>query len=196
MFLFYTETASLISILMLYYGVTFAKLPGIINLLFGIISLAMRQTNIIWANYTVLVILIGETSTKSKNSADIFIDCKEFFIETLRKLPEVLKNHWWLVILDLLFIGFLRWNNYSIVLGHHDHHSFSIHLMQLCYLSLFMILFPMLHSLSDMIFQFSSIFTSVANTCLYLCLTGICFFLTRSFTVLHPFLDADNRHYA
>ena len=66
MFLFYTETASLTSILMLYYGVTCAKSPGIINLLFGIISLAMRQTNIIWANYTVLVILISETSSKSK----------------------------------------------------------------------------------------------------------------------------------
>ena len=67
MFLFYTETASLTSILMLYYGVTCAKVPGIINLIFGIISLAMRQTNIIWANYTVFVILISETSSKSKN---------------------------------------------------------------------------------------------------------------------------------
>ena len=63
MFLFYTESASLTSILMLYYG---AKAPGIVNLLFGIISLVMRQTNIIWANYTVVVILISQTSSKSK----------------------------------------------------------------------------------------------------------------------------------
>lgn len=98
--------------------------------------------------------------------------------------------------MDLLFIGFLRWNNYSIVLGHHDNHSFSLHLMQLCYLSLFMILFPLLHSLPDMLRQLRSLFTSLPNLCLYMCLTGICFFLTRSFTVLHPFLDADNRHYA
>ena len=66
MFLFYTESASLTSILMLYYGVTCAKAPGIVNLLFGIISLVMRQTNIIWANYTVVVILISQTSSKSK----------------------------------------------------------------------------------------------------------------------------------
>ena len=66
MFLFYTETASLTSILMLYYGITCAKVPGIINLLFGIISLGMRQTNIIWANYHVLVILMSEKSSKSK----------------------------------------------------------------------------------------------------------------------------------
>lgn len=70
MFLYYTETASLTSILMLYYSVTCAKAPGIINLLFGIISLVMRQTNIIWANYTVVVILISDTSSKSKNTAD------------------------------------------------------------------------------------------------------------------------------
>lgn len=62
MFLFYTETASLTTILLLYYRVVHCEtngcIAGMINLAIGISGLMMRQTNIIWANYFVILSLI------------------------------------------------------------------------------------------------------------------------------------------
>ena len=58
MFLFYTETASLTTLLLLYYRVVSLRKRGIIEYIIGVCSLMMRQTNIIWANYMVIVVLI------------------------------------------------------------------------------------------------------------------------------------------
>jgi len=109
-FLFYTETASLTTILFLYYRVMTLDTSGILNLAIGAYSLLMRQTNIIWINFIVaLSILKG--------------DCKVTGVlllisKVIRELPQIIKKFWWAVLLDLSFIAFLVINKGSIVLGH------------------------------------------------------------------------------
>ncbi len=62
MFLFYTETASLTSVLLLYYRVVTKQGSGsgIVNLGIGLASLLMRQTNIIWINFIVVLSLLKQ----------------------------------------------------------------------------------------------------------------------------------------
>lgn len=109
-FLFYTETASLTTILFLYYRVMTLDTSGILNLAIGSYSLLMRQTNIIWINFIVaLSILKG--------------DCKVtgvllLIAKVIRELPQIIKRFWWAVLLDLSFVAFLVINKGSIVLGH------------------------------------------------------------------------------
>lgn len=41
------------------------------------------------------------------------------------------------VFILVAFIGFFIWNDFSVVLGDKEHHSISLHLMQICYFSVF-----------------------------------------------------------
>ena len=121
MFLYYTETASLTTLLMLYYRVVTLKKSGVLEYILGLCSLMIRQTNIIWANYFVIVVLIQSTKTnKSKTNSfnNKFIAFIDFIVTTIKSLPHIIIKHLWLVCLDLSFIGFLVWNKGSIVLGH------------------------------------------------------------------------------
>jgi DIE2/ALG10 family len=67
MFLFYTETSSLTTLLILYYRVVVLEKRGISEFMIGIISLLMRQTNIIWANYMTIIVLIKESPKNQGN---------------------------------------------------------------------------------------------------------------------------------
>lgn len=75
LFLFYTETASLATILILYYMVVCKKdgsfLSNVLILVIGIYSLLMRQTNIIYANYVVLLVILRENPHISSKIAII-----------------------------------------------------------------------------------------------------------------------------
>lgn len=41
------------------------------------------------------------------------------------------------VFILVAFIGFFIWNDFSVVLGDKEHHSICLHLMQICYFSVF-----------------------------------------------------------
>ena len=70
MFLYYTETASLSSVLMMYYLVNVSKSRsfGLLELLTGLMALLMRQTNIVWINYVVMVKVIKDKKIQSKTN--------------------------------------------------------------------------------------------------------------------------------
>jgi hypothetical protein len=109
MFLFYTETASLTSLLILYYRIVCLRDKSALNLLLGILSLLMRQTNIIWINYFAVITLVREAKECALTA---------LIVNKLMKLPSIAFEYLWLVALDALFVGFVYWNNGSIVLGH------------------------------------------------------------------------------
>lgn len=80
-FLFYTETASLTTVLLLYYSVLKLQSPGFVNLTIGAYSLLMRQTNIIWINFIVaLSILRADPKVTS---------ILQLMIRVIRGLPEI-----------------------------------------------------------------------------------------------------------
>ncbi len=138
MFVFYTETLAMTSVLILYYRTITIKhtfIGSLLNLALGLLALSVRQTNIMWLNYLALVHVIKRE--KFKGVWELLRYC-------VRNILTLIIYYWWIVVLDIMFIVFLYWNNWSIVLGHQEHHSMSLHLSQICYLMLFTALFPII----------------------------------------------------
>lgn len=122
MFVYYTETASLTSLLILYYRmVCIQNSNSLLNIIFAFVSLLMRQTNVIWINYFAIIALIQqEKQAISKHIVYLILilDILSFVLKQLTSLHKLIWSHFWLVLVDLSFVAFVILNNGSIVLGH------------------------------------------------------------------------------
>ena len=152
----------------------------------------MRQTNIIWINFIVaLSILRGEPKVTGM---------LHLLLKVIRELPRIIVNYWWALVLDLAFVAFLVINKGSIVLGHQEHHSFSLNLSQMCYLALFLSMFPVgAFSIRDVLASAKTVLdnynTRRRYSWLFILLCGLNVLVTQFYSIRHPFLDSDNRHY-
>ena len=111
----------------------------------------------------------------------------------------------YLVLLHSFHVFFVK-NGYSLVLGDREHQSMSLHLMQLCYFSVFFCLV----FVDDIVFKWYRYIRNPEKInktlilsylfCLFVsCLFLFClFFIYRfvyKFTFIHPFILSDNRHF-
>lgn len=141
--------------------------------LFFSISLWFRQTNIIWAGF------VG-------------------FVKLWKVSPYDVRGLWkyWNItvpftLVAVQFVAYLVWNNGAITLGDQDNHTVSLHFAQILYFFLFTAAFsiPLLE-----IKWIRWYLKRLASLRVLLEMVTIAV-IVQFFTIEHPFILADNRHY-
>jgi hypothetical protein len=102
-------------------------------------------------------------------------------------------------VLDVLFIGFFIYNDFSIVLGDKEHHPLVVHYAQIGYLLMaLMILLPI--PIHNKLFAFGKVVvqigTEIRYTLMYLALTGLSALGVVYGTYSHKYIQASNGHYS
>ncbi|CAG9537247.1 unnamed protein product [Cercopithifilaria johnstoni] len=176
-FLYYTDLLSLTTLLW-----AAALQPSILSSSVFAISICTRQTNIVWAAVYGLTHLFILSKKQNKGTLSIVVVIKS------------LLHLWSLLLLPVGFIIFFILNDNNIVLGDRLAHQPVAHFMQISYFLIF--------------FCFSSapllVFSSKTYRCigyiirkpfklLISCLLFTC--CVYFFTLQHPYLLADNRHF-
>lgn len=141
--LFYTDVPSVIAIL----GAYVAMMNGRhwVASLAGLSSLLFRQTNVIWCAFIASQALLNELRRAEKQRM-VQQRHRRSDLETLPGLVRSLSKYGFMRVLKLVapylpipiaFGLYLVWNNGSIVLGHQQYHSASMHGAQLLYFLVF-----------------------------------------------------------
>ncbi|CAF3732036.1 unnamed protein product [Rotaria magnacalcarata] len=150
-FLYYTDVGSLffamVSLTTHVYHYRF------LSSMFSIIALTFRQTNIIIVAYEIGLTIIEEFRSKNKQSHILHvytsrssdtIEIKEYFIVLwkygrleIKLILNLIQSIIWTCRYNLcviiLFVLFFIKNNYSMTLGHQEHHQIVLHLAQMHY---------------------------------------------------------------
>ncbi|KAI8601738.1 glucosyltransferase [Dissophora ornata] len=203
-FMYYTDGGSAAFVLLSWLAAK--KKYHLLAALVCAVAVTFRQTNIIWALFILGTALLDLASTSDRRKFDpkaVFlhsplqlINALDGFVRMLfAKLPNVLAMA--LPYLGLLagFAAFVKWNG-GIVLGDRSNHVPVLHVVQLFYfvaftagLSIFAILgtVPFARLLRIPSTSRSWIATLAVASVMVVCV--------QRFTIVHPFLLADNRHY-
>lgn len=156
----------------------------------GGLSCLFRQTNIIWVGFILIITLERRAAiTKQFNNYN-FNNYIKLFIYSMEHLTDIVVPY---SINFILFIIYLIWNK-SITLGDKSNHSFSLHLVQFCYMTLFIsfLSVPLWLSRNFILLYKLRFLTRPIRTIFEIFAIML---IIRYFTVVHPFLLADNRHY-
>lgn len=159
----------------------------------GLISLTFRQTNIAWCIFLLAIIIDDKIKDadlyKYQHGHGDFLT----FMKTAVKSVSIVVPY---AIVGGLFLCFVYVNG-GVPLGDKDNHILVPHLAQLCYCATFITLFtvPIWFSfdifndyVTDNLFSSQALFFNAAwIPTLYV--------IVQNFTIIHPFLLADNRHY-
>ncbi|KAF4377550.1 dol-P-Glc:Glc(2)Man(9)GlcNAc(2)-PP-Dol alpha-1,2-glucosyltransferase isoform X2 [Cannabis sativa] len=101
------------------------------------------------------------------------------------------------IILLVAFVAFVRWNG-SVVLGAKEAHAVSLHFAQILYFGIFsaLVLAPLYFSFEETINFFQSFWKNRPHSFFQAILALIAGFISvHFFSIAHPYLLADNRHY-
>lgn len=162
----------------------------IISSIISGLSLFFRQTNIVW-NFFILVIVIERRAIIHKNFTNLFLNnCIKFFLQFFEDFVKISLPY---LVNGLVFLIFLIYNR-GITLGDKDNHKVGLHIMQFFYCLTMITVFTLPLWISD---QFIiSYYRRCKRMPILLIVEYIgIFIIIRFFTVVHPFLLADNRHY-
>lgn len=212
-FLYYTDVGSTFMVLLMYClhldrRDWFAAFIGVLSVLF-------RQTNIIWVAFVAVQSLgpyflhtIHTSQMEQMENAKFSLTTRGQAVEVfeglyrlvflqpkkgLGLLPLVFKVAGGYVLVGVAFVAFVILND-GIVVGDRSAHTATFHPMQICYFVAFSL------GLSAP-FCFSKVkLNNFANFCQkHWIFTGMCAlavaFCIDSYTIAHPYLLADNRHY-
>ncbi|KAJ1020893.1 hypothetical protein NDA18_005741 [Ustilago nuda] len=195
---------------------------SILLVLTSILAVMVRQTNLVWVMYCAAraTLTAIQTLQPERNRGDGgLVDelTRLFKTVTRREFGKVVRKNLF-PLLPMLFgcIAFIRWNG-SIVLGDKTNHQAGLHLPQLGYFLLFssfFALFPLLHtfytppsssrslpstlvktSMQTIKTVWDAAFGSPTKTAVFTVLFSLAWAGVDNFTIDHPFLLADNRHY-
>lgn len=193
-YLYYTDVWSTIFIvesLTLAITLPFGETASIwLSALCGLISCFFRQTNIVW-NLFVMVVVVERRALINKDFNNVhFNNYLKFIIHILEHFKSLALPY---VINFVLFLGFVIYNR-SITLGDKENHVAGLHLVQIFYGFAFIVMFsfPIWISKGFIENYLRRISWKPIQTVFEL--LGI-ILVIRYFTVIHPFLLADNRHY-
>ncbi|CAF3353214.1 unnamed protein product [Rotaria sp. Silwood1] len=182
--------------------------------MFSIIALTFRQTNIIIVAYEIGLTLIEEFRLKNKQSHILHvytsrssdtIETKEYLtvlwkygrleIKLILNLIQsiIWKCRYNLCVIILFLIFFIK-NNYSMTLGHQEHHQIVLHLAQMHYYAIYTAFFVSAHLLTKTnLLRLLRFIRSHPIACILLLL--LINASIKYFTYEHLFLISDNRHY-
>ncbi|TGZ81520.1 hypothetical protein EX30DRAFT_319109, partial [Ascodesmis nigricans] len=195
--LYYTDVWSAVFVMLCWLGALRQRYWA--AALMGWVSLWFRQTNVVWVGYALGVATVRELGVRDVRLRDMTV--KDLATLPLNIMTTTLTNPRRLLSLTpflltlLSFAAFIAYNNFTIVLGDASAHIASLHTPQLLYFSaataffswpLFFSLFPRL---------------ACARTWAWILGGGAAVMplmvaAVKWNTVLHPYLMADNRHYA
>lgn len=190
--LFYTDVwSSLLIVAALY-----TKRP-IKAALFSLLSLTFRQTNIIWSGLVAAFLLIPYRTSLLDLLKDLLGPRR--LLSNKRKIASVFISFG---ILVALFALFLVWNE-GIALGDRSNHTFSLHFAQLLYCLMFFAFYSAPLAIEwviyDSIPQLKRKMTSIRLLLLELIRVlveiGVIVLIIKRYTIVHPFILSDNRHY-
>lgn len=209
-FLFYTDVWSTVLVLIalvfaetLPFGATgSAYAAGIV----GFLSLWLRQTNIVWVGF-VLVALV-ERRREVQNSPNSAIRKRSdgqsiavFVNEVVSFAFQLLKD--WTIVVPfalnaVIFVVFIKVNG-GITFGDKENHQLNLHLVQVFYCLAFIAIITWPVWLLPQRIRSYIRFTITSNYGANAAMTALSFlvihYIIDNFTVVHPFLLADNRHY-
>ncbi|KAH9982705.1 glucosyltransferase [Lactifluus volemus] len=205
-FLYYTDVPSLLSVIVTVVAASQGK--HWFAALLGIISCVFRQTNIIWVLYAYgssqLTYLRFRQPAKLHDPPALAAEPRDL-VRSVRSafgvLPEILPAFTPYALTLLSFGGFVIWNG-GIVLGDKSNHIPSFHIPQLYYFIAFatMIGWPALVSGDE---DWKMLLGQVQNRVLgtrrrimvHVAISVAMGLSIKLFTIHHPFLLSDNRHY-
>lgn len=192
-FLFYTDIWATILIVFGLYLVVREPLGPVTSAytsaLVAFISLWFRQTNILWVIFIVAV-LVDQRTPPQKNFIYHSID---YVVRALQNWVMVLP----FVLVTISFALFVVYNG-GITLGDKENHTFNLHLVQVFYCFLFMTVFTLpvwFHPRNTLKKYIEFSFGSTNRVPITLASFFVIKLIIEKFTVVHPFLLADNRHY-
>ena len=217
--LYYTDTISTAAVLLAFYSAV--SQPGVslhpshsfllsplAQLLFSLLALLMRQTNVIWIAFTAGYLLVRRSHPASYRPSGVRWEAES------REVGGLVQSAWRLVracdigllwpyvVVGAVFVIFMVWNGGSVVLGDKSNHRFTLHLAQLLYFALTMagllaIRFVTSGTLTAFLFtllrakqpdHLLTVSAAVAAS------SAAILLVIHYTTVLHPFLLSDNRH--
>ncbi|XP_073026341.1 dol-P-Glc:Glc(2)Man(9)GlcNAc(2)-PP-Dol alpha-1,2-glucosyltransferase isoform X2 [Primulina eburnea] len=141
--------------------------------------------------------VISQASGPTTCSSGLFDEIWDVIIISWHFLWELLATFSPFFVIFTAFVAFVCWNG-SIVLGAKDAHSVSPHFSQLLYYSLVSALFtvPAHFSLQQAAVLFRQLSRNkMLSFFLSIVALTICFLSVKIFSIAHPYLLADNRHY-
>ncbi|KAL2916541.1 glucosyltransferase [Polyrhizophydium stewartii] len=209
--LFYTDSGSTFFVLWAY--LLSLQDRFLMSGIAAFVSVWFRQTNIIWTVFIAATVAFRKVGS-SKSDAGTTAHClgtelrgvihlvqivSAFVLHALWHLPRLLLVLWPYVLCVGAFVGFVAVNG-SIVLGDKDNHMAGIHVPQLYYFagfSAFFALFPA-QVLQSLLAAPGALFRSLGHpesAAIMLAAPAVMLETIRRFTIEHPFLLADNRHF-
>ncbi|KAG0654607.1 glucosyltransferase [Rhodotorula mucilaginosa] len=208
--MFYTDLASVVAVLLSWrFALQRRYLP---SALLGAISLLFRQTNIVWVAFVAAQALIDRLRLFDNKKGDFSSDpllrdarpadlvtvplkLLSLALQDLPALTPVLASY---VPVFAAAIAFVRWNGGHIVLGDKSNHVPTVHVAQVWYFLAFAAFFfsPHLLGVSQVKQSISGSLQTPSRIVGSILALGLILYSIHNYTVAHPFLLADNRHYA
>lgn len=212
-FLFYTDVGSVFWVLLTHHLATGERkrsLPSrgrlVLAALAGAVAVLFRQTNAVWLLFSFGTAALQELQASPRWGAELcgselrgrslLIFCKALLLES----PRLFRRLGVLLGPVVAFLGFVLWNGGRIVVGDHSNHVAVLHWAQLGYVSAATAALWGIFG-ADATVSLSSL--KALKNCLC-SLRGavsaglfmiLAVFLLNRFSLAHPFLLADNRHY-
>ncbi|CAK9439122.1 uncharacterized protein LODBEIA_P33460 [Lodderomyces beijingensis] len=192
-FLFYTDVWStiLVTAALALVNSRPAQRPCM-SAIFGFLSLWLRQTNIIWLAF-IAAVYIDRKTPRSDASSSSLDRIYKFTITSIQNWARLLGY----VANFAIFAAFVKYNG-GITLGDKKNHQVQLHLVQVFYCFTFICFFTwpvLLHKRT--LTNYARFLTG--NYGVNLAFNAMSFwgiyYIIRNFTIVHPFLLADNRHY-
>ncbi|WEJ93707.1 glucosyltransferase [Yamadazyma tenuis] len=190
-FLFYTDPWSLV--------LTIACLSAslrsstIVGGLLGFASLWFRQTNIIWIAF-VASVYIDKKVNPNKN---VLIYAKDYVLACFQHVGSLAP-----FVLNFVLFGIFLKVNGGITFGDKENHQIQLHLVQVFYCFVFISIFtwPSWLSVENLKRYVNFVLGRNLKRCMiHIPVSIVCCIIIKyiiaNFTVVHPFLLADNRHY-
>lgn len=174
------------------------------SMIFAALSVLMRQTNIVWVTGTLGVHLVDKMMftiyPKLRRENATFANFI-FALKSFLKQPQMLMNFLLSSLIDyfgyfLIIFGFMTFLvvNGSIVVGDKSAHEASIHIPQIFYFSLFVLIFGSSLWIPHVLDVFK-IFKSWKYFFTVIFLGIVIGLIVQYNTLIHPYLLADNRHF-
>lgn len=159
---------------------------------FGAVSCFFRQTNIIWCAFSMVALLDARAQSKKLYTNRIPHDTVALIKSSLKRWPLFLPY----AVVGLMFCAFLVING-GITMGDKENHVMTFHLMQLFYCVTFFAVFtiPLWASFSIMTSYIKENFMTNKGLFFNAWFLPTLAYVIHDFTIIHPFVLADNRHY-
>ncbi|KAJ7950335.1 Dol-P-Glc:Glc(2)Man(9)GlcNAc(2)-PP-Dol alpha-1,2-glucosyltransferase [Quillaja saponaria] len=146
---------------------------------------------------TVKHLLPSKHAFSTFSSSGLFDDIAEIFVTLWHMKWELLISFSPFLMVLVAFVAFVYWNG-SVVMGAKDAHAVSPHFAQIMYFSLVsaLLTFPIHFTLGQAAVLFRSFWKNRPRSFFqgFMALTAG-FFSVHFFSIAHPYLLADNRHY-